>query len=50
MLRAYELGIHLEELRCFNTGEFMDMLVEKGNDTEEWPDLPTQADFDAFGR
>jgi len=48
MLRAYEIGLNIEELTHLTMGEFMDLLVERGNDNEEWPELPTADDFKRF--
>lgn len=50
MLRVKELNIPLDELCEFSTGEITDMLIERGNDSEEWELLPTEADFERFAR
>lgn len=42
------LGLSFEELDLLNYGQVMDMLIEKGNDTIEYKQLATQADFDRF--
>ena len=50
MLRAKELNITIPELEYLSFGDIVDMLVERGNDNEEWELKPTQADFDSFAR
>lgn len=50
MLRVKELNIPLDELSLLTLGEITDMLIERGNDTEEWDYLPTEADFERFAR
>lgn len=50
MLRVKELNIPLDELPEFSLGDITDMLIERGNDSEEWEYLPTEADFERFAR
>jgi hypothetical protein len=50
MLRVKELNIPLDELPYYTHGEVMDMLIERGNDQEEWELKPLQSDFDKFAR
>lgn len=50
MLRVKELNITLDELSILSFGDITDMLIERGNDTEEWPYLPTAKDFERFAR
>ena len=38
----------MADLDCLEWGEVLDLLVERGNDEAEYPQLATQADFDAF--
>lgn len=50
LLRARKFGISVDELGSFTIGEIVDLLIEEGNDYEEWDYLPTQKDFDMFAR
>ena len=50
LLRVKELNIHLDELDYLTFGDVMDMLIERGNDSEEWELKPLQSDFDRFAR
>lgn len=48
MLRAYQLGLTLEDLDSLSYGQVVDMITESANDAEEYEELPSQEDFDAF--
>lgn len=48
MLRAYQLGLTLEEMEQMDMGDVIDMLTESGNDKEEYDYKATQEDYDAF--
>lgn len=48
MLRCVELGLRPADLELLEYGQVMDMLIEKGNDAEDWQQVATQADFDRF--
>lgn len=48
LLRAAQLGIPIRDLELLTIGMVTDMLIEAGNDGEEYDQLPTQEDFDAF--
>ena len=48
MLRCLELGLRPSDLGDLNYGSVVDMLIEKGNDAEEWDYVATQEDFDRF--
>ena len=48
MLRAVQLGLSMRDLEELEEGFVLDMLAEKSNDSAEYRDLPTQADFDNF--
>lgn len=50
MLRAKQIGLTLSEMEYLTTGEVYDMLIEQGNDNEEWDLKPTQEDIDRFLR
>lgn len=45
MLRCAELGLSDEALRTMTMGMVFDMLIEKGNDREEWPIRATAEDY-----
>ena len=48
MLRCAELNLSEEMLRGMSMGMVYDMLIEKGNDKEEYPYKATQEDIYAF--
>ena len=50
LLRAKQLGFDLRELDELDEGMIMDAIIESGNDNyaDEYQELATQADFDAF--
>lgn len=48
MLRAVQIGLSIRDLEELEEGFVLDMLAERHNDTQEYADLPTQADFDRF--
>ncbi len=48
MLRCAELGLSDDALRQMSMGMVYDMLIEKGNDQEEYPIKATQEDIEAF--
>lgn len=48
MLRCAELGLTDEALRGMTMGMVFDMLVEKVNDSVEYPYKATQEDIDTF--
>lgn len=48
MLRCLELGIDPLHLYLFDYGDIMDLLIERGNDAEEYDYKATQADMDRF--
>ena len=48
MLRCYQLGLSLADLIVLDYAEVIDMMIEAGNDKEQWHQLATQADFDRF--
>lgn len=50
MLRAKQIGFSIDEMEQVTEGDILDMIVEHGNDGEEYEEVATQADFDsAFG-
>ena len=48
MLRCAELGLSDEALAGMSMGMVYDLLIEKGNDQENYPYMATQDDFDNF--
>lgn len=50
MLRCVELGLSVNELDNYDIGFVYDMLVEKGNDSYDYPYKARQEDFDSFKR
>lgn len=48
MLRCLELGLRPSDLSDLEYGFVMDMLIERGNDAEDWDYVATQEDFDRF--
>lgn len=48
MLRCAELGLSDEALDGMTMGMVYDMLIEKGNDAEDYPCIATQDDIYAF--
>jgi len=48
MLRCLEIGLHPSDLPLFHYGFVCDMLIEKGNDAENYDYVATQEDFDRF--
>ena len=48
MLRCIELGLRPSDLHDLEYGFILDMLIERGNDGEEYQQLATQEDFDRF--
>jgi len=50
MLRCAELGLRTDDLDSMTMGMVYDMLVEKGNDQEQYPYKATQEDIaEIFG-
>lgn len=48
LLRCYELGLSLSDLNALEYGDIQDMLIERGNDSENWQQIASQDDFDRF--
>lgn len=48
MLRCMELGLSPSDLSVLEYGVVVDMLIERGNDAEEYDCVATQSDFDRF--
>lgn len=50
MLRCKELNLSFEDMCYITPGEVLDMLIERGNDSAEWPLQATQEDIDRMMR
>lgn len=48
LLRVKQLGLSLTELDELDAGDVADMLIEQGNDKEQYPYRATQEDIDRF--
>jgi hypothetical protein len=48
MLRAAELGITVTDLGDYTLGEITDMIIEKANDYEEYPEIADSKDIHRF--
>lgn len=48
MLRALQSGLNVTDLDTLEYGQVMDIVIEAGNDTENYNQLATQADYDNF--
>jgi len=46
LLRALQVGLSVADLDYLSVGMVFDMLVEKQNDSYDYPVLATQADID----
>ena len=49
-MSCIEVGIPIADLDFFEYGEVIDLIIEKGNDSEKYDQLATQEDFDRFKR
>ena len=48
LLRCVQLGLPMSDLDLLDVGMVYDMIIENGNDSEEYDIIATQADFDRF--
>ena len=48
LLRAFEMGLHIEDLDSLEYGMVLDMMTEASNDDCAYTQLATQEDFDRF--
>jgi hypothetical protein len=48
LLRAAELGITVTDLGDYTLGEITDMIIEKANDYEEYPEVMETQDIHRF--
>ena len=46
ILRAIEMGLSLSDMDLLSMGEITDLMIEKINDSYEYPYVATQADID----
>lgn len=47
-MRAFELGLKIDDLDSIERGMLYDMTTEHGNDAEHYDFVATQEDFDKF--
>lgn len=50
MLRAAELGLSIVDLGNYTIGEVTDMITERANDNEEYPEVMETQDIHDFFR
>ena len=50
LLRAYQMGMKLEDLNFLNLGDVIDIFIELSNDGYDYPYEATQSDMDEFAR
>lgn len=48
MLRAFQLGLRIEDLENLEVGMIQDMIIESSNDHCEYDYVASQKDFDNF--
>ena len=48
ILRAVQVGLHVNDLDALDMGDVMDIITESSNDGAEYKQVATQADFDRF--
>ena len=48
LLRVFQMGLRMSDLEQLNYGDVLDMMIEYGNDSCEYREIATQADFDRF--
>lgn len=48
LLRCIDVGLSMSDLDLLDMGMVYDLIIEKGNDGEEYDRVATQADFDNF--
>ncbi len=48
LLRAIQVGLTISDLDDLEFGQVIDLIVESGNDHEQYAEVATQDDFDAF--
>lgn len=48
MLRAVQLGLHIDDLDALDLGDVLDIMIESNNDKAEYKQLANQSDFDRF--
>lgn len=48
MLRAFQLGLSLDQLDEFTEGDIINLLIEQSNDYAKYDYIATQDDIDKF--
>ena len=48
LLRAIQLGLHMDDMEKLEYGTVVDMFTESANDQGEYREMANQSDFDKF--
>ena len=48
LLRAFQIGMSLNDLDMMSVGMVLDIITESANDDYDYKPMATQEDFDAF--
>lgn len=48
LLRAFQIGMSIDDLESMSVGMMLDIITEHSNDSYEYTPLATQKDMDAF--
>ena len=48
LLRCLQMGLHYDDMEHLTYGMVQDLFIESDNDSLEYEEKATQADFDAF--
>lgn len=47
-LRAFQLGLSMDDMDQLTKGDVIDMIIESANDSYEYPKVASQSDIDSF--
>lgn len=47
-LRAFQLGLSMDDMDQLTKGDVIDMIIESANDSYKYPQIATQGDIDKF--
>lgn len=48
LLRALQLGLRIQDLELLDGGQLLDLIIEKNNDSYDYPIRATTEDYDSF--
>lgn len=48
LLRCFQMHLTMADLEQLEYGDVVDMMIESGNDSADYNEVATQADFDRF--